>query len=279
MSETTKYNAARFEANIVLRGQIECLTGLHIGGSKEKLEIGGVDSPVMRHPHTKFPFIPGSSLKGKMRHLLEYSLHVVGKDGDVSDNEKIVRLFGIGAEEGSKPNETEEEKKKRVVKRQQLGLARLIVRDCKPTEETVKMWKELDSELLYTEYKPENMINRLTSAANPRFIERVVAGSKFDFELVYTVYRMKEDEEDATETNDIKDDVINLLQAMRLLESNFLGKSGSRGYGQVRFHLADPIVVKQNDYVTGSANYKAAVTNIKSLALKPLSETSLSYPF
>jgi CRISPR-associated protein Csm3 len=262
MSETVKYNAARFEANIVLRGQIECLTGLHIGGSKEKLEIGGVDSPVMRHPHTKFPFIPGSSLKGKMRHLLEYSLHVVGIGGDVSDDEKIVRIFGYGAD--NKPDG--------------IGPSRLIVRDCMPTEATVKMWKELDSELLYTEYKPENMINRLTSAANPRFIERVVAGSKFNFELVYTVYRMKEGDV-ANETADIDADVKNLLQAMRLLESNFLGKSGSRGYGQVRFHLADPIVVKQDDYVTGSANYKAAVADIKSLALKPLSETSLSYPF
>lgn len=276
MSKISDYNTARFEANIVLRGQIECLTGLHIGGSKEKLEIGGVDSPVMRHPHTKFPFIPGSSLKGKMRHLLEYSLHVVGKDGDVSDDPQIVRLFGIGADEGNNPNETKEEKEKRKEKRQKMGLPRLIVRDCQPTEETVTMWKGLDSELLYTEYKPENMINRLTSAANPRFIERVVAGSQFNFELIYTVYRMEEGVL-ATETEVINEDVKNLLQAMRLLESNFLGKSGSRGYGQIRFHLADPIVVKQDDYVNGSDNYKAAVADIKNLSLKPLSETTLSY--
>ena len=262
MSETSKYNAARFEANIILRGQIECLTGLHIGGSKEKLEIGGVDSPVMRHPHTKFPFIPGSSLKGKMRHLLEYSLHVVGKDGDVSDDPQVVRIFGYGAD--NKPVG--------------IGPSRLIVRDCMPDDGTIKRWKELDSELLYTEYKSENMINRLTSAANPRFIERVVAGSKFNFELVYTVYRMEEGDVDS-ETADIDADVKNLLQAMRLLESNFLGKSGSRGYGQIRFHLAQPIVVSKEDYVKGSDNYKAAVADVKKPDLKLLSDTSLSYPF
>jgi CRISPR-associated protein Csm3 len=262
MSEISKYNAARFEANIIIRGQIECLTGLHIGGSKEKLEIGGVDSPVMRHPHTKFPFIPGSSLKGKMRHLLEYSLHVVGIDGDVSDDEKVVRIFGYGADN----------------KAEGIGPSRLIVRDCMPDASTIKMWKELDSELLYTEYKPENMINRLTSAANPRFIERIVAGSKFNFEMVYTVYRMQEGTE-KDETSRIDADVKNILQAMRLLENNFLGKSGSRGYGQVRFHIAQPIVVKQDDYVTGSDNYRAAVADIKTLNLKLLSDTSLSYPF
>jgi CRISPR-associated protein Csm3 len=264
MSKASTYNPARFEANIILRGQIECLTGLHIGGSKEKLEIGGVDSPVMRHPHTKYPFIPGSSLKGKMRHLLEYSLHVVGEKGDVSDNEKIVRIFGYGADN----------------KADGIGPSRLIVRDCTPDAATINMWKELDSELLYTEYKPENMINRLTSAANPRFIERVVAGSRFNFEMVYTVYRMtKGEEQDKAEAVSIDEDVKNILQALRLLENNFLGKSGSRGYGQVRFHLAAPIVVKQDDYVTGSANYKAAVAALNPSGLKSLSDTSLSYPF
>src|SRR3989339_341232 len=92
----------KFLANIIIRGKIECLTGLHIGGSKDKLEIGGVDSPVLRNPQNRMPYIPGSSLKGKLRTLLEYSMGVVSDNGDVSTDERIVRLFGIGADEKSK---------------------------------------------------------------------------------------------------------------------------------------------------------------------------------
>ena len=67
-------NINQFLANIILRGKIKVLTGLHIGGSKDKFEIGGVDNPVIRDTFTKYPYIPGSSLKGKMRMLLECSL-------------------------------------------------------------------------------------------------------------------------------------------------------------------------------------------------------------
>ncbi|GIV43254.1 MAG: hypothetical protein KatS3mg035_0377 [Bacteroidia bacterium] len=86
------------KANIILRGKIECLTGLHIGASNEKMEIGGVDSPVIRHPHTKYPYIPGSSLKGKLRSLLEFSLGLIDKQGEPSKDPVIARLFGIGSE-------------------------------------------------------------------------------------------------------------------------------------------------------------------------------------
>ena len=158
-----KIFSPKFKANLILKGKISCETGLHIGGSKEKLEIGGVDSPVIRNPQTRRPYIPGSSLKGKMRHLLEYSLGVVSKGakdfGDVSHDTEIVRLFGIGA------NEKEDEERLKTI-----GPSRLVVRDCQPDEATISMWKNLDSELLYTEYKPENTINRITAAANPRFI-------------------------------------------------------------------------------------------------------------
>lgn len=228
---------ATLKANIIFRGKIECVTGLHIGGGTEKLEIGGVDSPVIRHPHTKYPYIPGSSLKGKLRSLLEFALGKVGDNGEPSEAEEITRLFGIGAKEKEKSN---------------TGPTRIIVRDCNPDTETKEMWEnDVDSLLLYTEYKAENTLNRITSAANPRFIERVVPGSKFDFEIIYSVYHIS-DKDNAEKVNE---DISRLIQAMRLLESNFIGKSGSRGYGKIKFHCAEPLIINVDEYKKGNGNY------------------------
>ncbi len=267
MTDTTT-QVIIFKGNIILKGKIECLTGLHIGGSKEKLEIGGVDSPVIRSPRSKYPYIPGSSIKGKMRHLLEFSTGAVTMPiknlGDVSKDPRIVRIFGIGADDTNEKG---------------LGPGRLIVRDCKPDAPTIETWKDMDSELLYTEYKPENTIDRLTSEANPRFIERVVEGSRFDFELVYGVYQINEKDEEelkiATNT-----DLKHILSALRLLENSTLGKSGSRGYGHIRFHVADPVFVDVEAYGAGSAAYVKANQPLPDTLdnLKSLSEIQLTYP-
>lgn len=165
-------NNSAFIGNLIIRGKFECLTGLHIGGSKEKLEIGGVDSPVIRDPRTRFPYVPGSSLKGKLRSLLEFAMAAVPDTGEVSEEANIVRLFGIGVDQKDAAFKDTEHALHRI------GPSRLIVRDSHPDAETKKWWKTLDSDLLYTEYKSENVINRITSAANPRFIERVMAGSR-----------------------------------------------------------------------------------------------------
>ncbi|PIP54975.1 MAG: type III-A CRISPR-associated RAMP protein Csm3 [Bacteroidetes bacterium CG23_combo_of_CG06-09_8_20_14_all_32_9] len=257
--ENNKNTYPKFLANIIIRGKIKCVTGLHIGGSKENPEIGGVDSPVLRNPQNKMPYIPGSSLKGKLRTLLEYNMGVVSENGDVSADERIVRLFGISTNE----------------KRKNDGPTRLIIRDCNPNEETIKMWKKMDSELLYTEYKPENTIDRLTSAANPRFIERVVTGSEFDFEMVYGVYIMTKEEEADTEFKKVNEDLQNLLEAMRLLEHSTLGKSGSRGYGKIKFNIAEPVIVKCDEYKSGQGNYLKANDKIKEF--KNLSEINLNF--
>lgn len=242
-----------FKANLILRGKIECLTGLHIGGSKEKMEIGGVDSIVVRTPRNDYPYIPGSSLKGKMRHLLEYILDGVGepvfqsKDeplekalGRVSRKTEIVRIFGAGASEREIPNNNLDN----------IGLTRLVVRDAMPDEETIEMWESLGSDAHFTEYKAENTIDRLTSAANPRFIERVVEGSKFEFEMVYSVFAIGN-----SYVADTNADLQNLLLGLRLLEGSALGKSGSRGYGKIHFHLADPVWLHRPDYETGSEKW------------------------
>lgn len=226
--------AHQFLANVVLRGKIETKTGMHIGGSKEKLEIGGVDSPVLRDPHKNLPYIPGSSLKGKMRMLLEFALDKVtnGEPHEATDvDDEIGRLFGTSAKDIAS------------------GPTRLIIRDAYPDEETIEMWDNLDSELLYTEFKPENSLNRLTSEANPRFLERVVKGSNFDIELVYGIYDTGDNGE--TDKNYIK----HLYQALRLLEHSGVGGNISRGYGQIEFKFSDPLVVKRDDYKDGSENY------------------------
>jgi CRISPR-associated protein Csm3 len=239
--------AKKFIANVIIKGKMETKTGLHIGGSKEKLEIGGVDSPVIRDPHTRQPYIPGSSLKGKMRMLLEFALGKVNPNGEPSEDDEIVRIFGTSAKERN------------------LGPTRLIVRDAYPDDKTIDMWKNLDTELQYTELKPENSIDRITSEANPRFLERVVKGSNFDVEFVFSIY----DWDDGGKT-----DIENLgrvFEALRLLEHSGIGGNVSRGYGRVEFELYDPIVVYQEDY-RDKTKFEEKQPKGK---LKPLSEIEI----
>lgn len=234
---------AQFIGNILLQGKIECLTGLHVGGGKDKMEIGGVDSPVVRDPNSRYPYIPGSSLKGKMRMLLEFSEGKAGlPDKEGKPNGKphscdspecpVCRVFGSSAE-GRK-----------------CGPTRLMVRDAYPDEPTQKLWEGLDSELLYTELKSENFLDRLTSAANPRFIERVVKGSKFDLDMVFGVYQVDEYDDLAFFPH--------ILTALWLLEHSALGGSGTRGYGRVRFRFAKPIYLPREAYQKGLDALKQA---------------------
>jgi CRISPR-associated protein Csm3 len=257
-------------ANIFLKGKIECLTGLHIGGSKEKFEIGGVDNPVHRDPMSRLPYIPGSSLKGKLRMLLEYHLDAVEGAGP-SKSPKITNLFGTAAGNCSAPEATEEPSS-RDNQNNNSNPLRLIVRDAYPDEPTTTKWESMESELLYTEFKPENTIGRLTSAANPRTMERVVKGSYFDVEFILGIYQ--KDHEDGI----WQDNLDNLLTAMRLLEHSTLGGSGSRGYGQIRFKLMQPIVVIRTDYRTGNGGYSEASQPVPDNPeeLKTIGDTTIS---
>jgi len=227
---------AEFVGNILLRGKIECVTGLHIGGSKDKVEIGGVDSPVARDPNTRLPYIPGSSLKGKMRMLLEFAAGKVETGGihNCADSDcPVCRVFGSSAAE-----------------HRTCGPTRLLVRDAYPDDETRTMWENLDSELLYAEMKSENFLDRITSVANPRFLERVVKGSKFDLEMVYGVYAIDEHDDLAFFSQ--------VRTALLLLEHSALGGNGSRGYGRVRFAFAPPVMVSREAYQEGLGAVKAA---------------------
>lgn len=210
----------KFLGNIILRGIIRCETGLHIGGNKDLFEIGGIDSPVIRDPVTQYPYIPGSSLKGKMRFLLEWETGRVSQDGKPHkcDNEEkaktcpVCRVFGISADKDFR-----------------VGPTRLIVRDAHPTQPTIEMWKGLNTGLLYTEWKKENYIDRITSKADPRDIERVPKGSEFEFEMIYSIYDMGDGG-----TKDVE--FFKYVEiTMRLLKDSALGGSGSRGYGKISF--------------------------------------------
>lgn len=194
---------------IVYTGQIELKTGLHIGGSNTAMNIGGPDNFVVRNPLSNLPYIPGSSLKGKLRSLCELYNGEVGPKGGPSKDpySKAGSLFGIA------PNEKDA-----------AGHAsRLIVRDAKLDISNKEIFSNTD--LPYTESKTEANIDRITSKANPRTFERVPAGARFNYEMVLNIFE-GEDEAELKAT---------LRQAMKLLEDDYLGGNGSRGYGKIKF--------------------------------------------
>jgi CRISPR-associated protein Csm3 len=247
-------------------------TGLHIGGGGETLDIGGLDKSVIRDPITQQPYIPGSSLKGKLRAILERLLNKpLNRSGsrdtyryesddladgytDVSAGQgerQFVRFDGastcplsrvFGSTGGSKcwlpiavaqeaqlfdrkaPTTVIDGVEHTQVKGRNAP-ARLIVRDCHLLSESAKRLEKIDTGLYMTEWKFENGLDRITAAANPRQVERIPAGAKFHFEVVYTV----ENEAQAME------DLENLAIALAILEDDALGGHGSRGYGKVRF--------------------------------------------
>lgn len=198
---------AKLLKKIVYTGQITLKTGLHIGGTNTALNIGGPDSFVVRNPLTNVPYIPGSSLKGKMRSLIELRDGTISGNGNVTNNQEsnAGALFGTsGANDESHPS-------------------RIIVRDAELDLSDPHMFDNTD--LPYTESKTEVTINRITAKANPRTIERVPAGAKFNMNVVINIFD-SDDEQQLMKT--FKD-------AIALLEDDYLGGNGSRGYGQVEF--------------------------------------------
>jgi CRISPR-associated protein Csm3 len=226
---------------IFIEGELEVLTGLHIGGPQGPLEIGGIDLAVIRDPMTQEPYISGSSLRGKMRSLFERrrmrSLSEGQKDNFLEKiagtREKPIRIHVCNAVEcevcrlfGSSPPEG------------QNIPSPLLVRDLHLTDESkADLEGRISSPLPYVEWKSENVLDRITAHATPRDIERVPRGAKFHMELVYNV----------ADLDNIEEDLRNLVCAMGLLEDDTLGGHGSRGYGKVRFWI-DKIEVKRVEY-------------------------------
>lgn len=178
-----------------IKGNIETITGLHIGGQKETLDIGGLDNPIIRDGK-KDIYIPGSSLKGKIRSLLE------NKDKMITDGKPcgcgtcdVCKIFG--------PHNSDKV----------IEPSRIIVRDSYLLGE------------IKTEIKSENIINRVSGKAeHPRSMERVTSGSRFGFEVIFNIYNGNDDTL-----------IKKFIEGMKLLEDDYLGGSGSRGYGRIRF--------------------------------------------
>lgn len=190
---------------LIITGELKLLTGMHIGAGNDFSSIGAVDSVIVRDSITKKPYIPGSSIKGKMRYLLSRVYSVDGKLPDFKNEaDEIGRLFGQSEKYTS----------------------RLQFSDIFFNSKSEEIIEKMDTDLYLSEIKFENTINRISAVANPRQLERVPAGSVFDFRLVYNVENMKELEEDLS----------NISKCINLLSDDYLGGHGTRGYGRVEFN-------------------------------------------
>jgi len=222
---------------VIIKGKIVALTGLHIGGAPVALEIGSVDLPVVRNPNNGQPYIPGSSLKGKMRSLSEKLTgapqnYPIGRDVAIHIAGGRKRDYERGKEHEYVKTGTEQYQKFWVnpifgvpgeVEFKTTGPTRLVVRDVALDPKSLEKAKNLD--MPYTEIKWENAIDRVTSAATPRQIERVPAGAIFDpMELVFSIYQ----KEDITLFGHV-------LTALQLVQDDYLGGHGSRGSGKISF--------------------------------------------
>lgn len=218
-----------------IRAVLLAKTGLRIGMSRDQMAIGDLDNPVIRNPLTDEPYIPGSSLKGKLRYLLEWSLGgdyiLKAKDKHVyaSDDPKdpVARIFGLAPENDEKSLKVARER----------GPTRLLVRDAYLLEDSKRELERTAARGgLYTEIKQEVFIPRLGGNANPRTTERVPAGARFGVEMAYRVL------------DDLDEEYFQkyLLKALELLEVDGLGGHISRGYGQVYFlHPEKPLEAQE----------------------------------
>lgn len=204
-----------------LTGKINLLTGLHIGGGDDTMKIGGIDNQVIKDPLTKLPYIPGSSLKGKMRSLLEWDNQLAGlNNGSPFSSEKLslasnkdnaqtlLKLFGDANNK----------------KEPEYAITRISVGDSFLSQNFKDDYK--DGKITVSEAKYENVINRSSGTAeHPRQSERVPAGLSFDFDIRVKVL-------DGDDENALKAMV---ERGLELVEKDYLGGSGSRGYGRVEF--------------------------------------------
>jgi len=242
-----------FKGKYLIDADLRLKTALHIGGTEEGFEIGGIDNPVIKDPMTGIPYIPGSSLKGKMRSLLEWAHDLVKpeqtdngwKAGPAQDiSQDVCIVFGIAAE-GHKGKKLP-------------GPTRLTVLDAYPRRDAngydqKSEWERYMGEGVYTEIKTENSIDRLTSAANPRPMERVPSDSVFRTQFIFDVY------EDA-DFNRLKV----LFEGMTLLEDSTLGGGGSRGSGRVKFENIS-ITPRHKGFYLGSEEKGLKEVNINGL--------------
>ena len=267
MSSHTAQTQLQLVGKLILSGDLHCETGLHIGAGKGSLEIGGADNPVVKDAFG-LPYIPGSSLRGRIRSLLENALGLTtpaelvylskrkGQEVRIHQSDRpddeICLLFGRNP--GRMDRVAGEPLDTRAA-----TPARLAIYDAPLVAEsiTAQMRENLDDEI--TEVKSENAIDRITSQANPRTLERVPAGARFHVRMVLDVL-CEEDKALAAR----------LIEGLRLLEDDALGGGGSRGSGRVRFANLKLVWRNRTFYSTGGAEAELAsasdLTAVQALA-------------
>jgi CRISPR-associated protein Csm3 len=274
MTAHTTQTELKLIGKLILEGELHCETGLHIGAGKGSLEIGGSDNPVVKDAHGR-PYIPGSSLRGKIRSLLEqfsgaavpselvYVSRRKGQEVRIHQSDRpddeICLLFGRNA--GRMERVTGEP-----LDSHNATPARLAVFDAPLDLDsiTAPMRENLDDEL--TEVKNENAIDRITSQANPRTLERVPAGARFRVRFIVDVLC----EEDAPL-------IAQLVQGLRLLEDDALGGGGSRGSGLVHFANLK-LHWRNREYYSSGAPQKELIAGADVTALqKFITESGTSF--
>ena len=255
MSAHTAQTELKLIGKLILEGEMHCETGLHVGAGKGSLEIGGADNPVVKDAHGR-PYVPGSTLRGRIRALLEQStgmaipseLVFISKrkgqevrihQSDRPDDEICV-LFGRSPGRMEKVGGGDIESNHATPARLSVFDAPLV-----PESITPQMRETLDDEL--TEVKSENAIDRITSHANPRTLERVPAGARFRVRMVLDILCVEDSALPAL-----------LTQGLRLLEDDALGGGGSRGSGRVRFDNLKMTWRGKDYYASGAAEREIA---------------------
>ncbi|HTP87382.1 MAG TPA: type III-A CRISPR-associated RAMP protein Csm3 [Bryobacteraceae bacterium] len=255
MSSHTAQTELKLVGKLILEGELECRTGLHIGAGKGSLEIGGADNPVVKDSFG-LPYIPGSSLRGRLRSLLEQSLGLAvptelvylsrrkGQEVRIHQSDRpddeICLLFGRNPGRVDRVSGDP-------VETTAASPARLTVYDAPLIAESItpQMRENLDDEL--TEVKSENAIDRITSQANPRTLERVPASARFRIRLIIDVLCEEDKELPAR-----------VVEALRLLEDDALGGGGSRGSGRVGLLNLRLAWRNRDFYSTGAAEAELA---------------------
>lgn len=250
MSSHTAQTELKLIGKLILEGDLECQTGLHIGAGKGSLEIGGADNPVVKDAFG-LPYIPGSSLRGRLRALLEQATGLAipselvylskrkGQEVRIHQSERpddeVCLIFGRN------PGRMERVAGE-AIETSAASPSRLTVYDSPliPESITPQMRENLDDEL--TEVKSENAIDRITSQANPRTLERVPAGAKFHFRMVLDIL-----------CDEDRELLPRLIEGLRLLEDDTLGGGGSRGSGRVRVSGLKAAWRSRSFYSSGSA--------------------------
>jgi len=249
MSSHTTDTELTFLGKLILEGEIHCQTGLHIGAGKGSLEIGGADNPVVKDAFG-IPYIPGSSIRGRLRSLLEQSLGLAVPDELVYLSKRKGQEVRIHQSDrpdddicvlfGRNPGRVEKVSGD-AIEAATATPARLTVYDAPLVLDSItpQMRENLDDEL--TEVKSENAVDRITSQANPRTLERVPAGARFRFRMVLDVLCPED-----------KVLLTRVAEGLRLLEDDALGGGGSRGSGRVSFGGLSLAWRSKNYYASGA---------------------------